>query len=52
MTLTSKAIQKILSQEMALDTIFDRLPAEARTWAESLPWNQRRYVLSLCHLIS
>jgi hypothetical protein len=28
-----------------------KLPPEARTWAESLPWTQRRYVLSLCHLM-
>lgn len=44
-------LKQLLSQEIALDTIFDRLPAEARTWAEGLPWNQRRYVLSLCHLL-
>jgi hypothetical protein len=28
-----------------------KLPPEAREWAESLPWIQRRYVLSLCHLM-
>lgn len=33
------------------ESILDKLPPEAKTWAESLPWNQRRYVLSLCHLM-
>lgn len=28
-----------------------KLPPEAKKWAEALPWNQRRYVLSLCHLL-
>ncbi|MEP0872006.1 hypothetical protein NDA01_19500 [Trichocoleus desertorum AS-A10] len=31
--------------------ILAKLPLEAQKWAESLPWEQRRYVLSLCHLI-
>lgn len=34
------------------ESIFGQLPPEARTWFESLPWNQRRYVLSLCYLMS
>ncbi|MGD1908797.1 MAG: cobyrinic acid a,c-diamide synthase [Leptolyngbyaceae cyanobacterium] len=34
------------------DPIFGSLPAEAKTWLEGLPWEQRRYVLSLCHLMS
>lgn len=37
-----------------LDTIadvLDKLPSEARQWVESLSWQQRRYVLSLCHLM-
>lgn len=33
------------------DGILERLPSEAKTWFESLSWQQRRYVLSLCHLI-
>lgn len=33
------------------DSILHRLPPEAKRWAESLPWSQRRYVLSLCHLM-
>ena len=32
-------------------TIWERLPTEVRNWAESLAWEQRRYVLSLCHLL-
>ncbi len=31
--------------------IFDFLPKEAKKWAEGLGWNERRYVLSLCHLL-
>ncbi len=30
--------------------ILSSLPPEARDWLTSLPWQQRRYVLSLCHL--
>ncbi|WP_143780238.1 cobyrinic acid a,c-diamide synthase [Leptolyngbya sp. 'hensonii'] len=33
------------------DSILGQLPPTAREWAESLPWEQRRYVLSLCHLM-
>jgi len=32
-------------------TMLEKLPPPAREWAESLPWEQRRYVLSLCHLL-
>jgi len=31
--------------------IFSNLPDEARDWLTALPWKQRRYVLSLCHLV-
>ncbi|HEY9699743.1 MAG TPA: cobyrinic acid a,c-diamide synthase [Trichocoleus sp.] len=34
-----------------IDTILGKLPTEARNWVESLSWQKRRYVLSLCHLI-
>ncbi|MDX2100481.1 MAG: cobyrinic acid a,c-diamide synthase [Leptolyngbyaceae cyanobacterium bins.59] len=34
------------------DSILAKLPPEVRRWAEGLPWEHRRYVLSLCHLIS
>lgn len=32
-------------------SILSSLPPEAHDWLTSLPWNQRRYVLSLCHLV-
>lgn len=31
--------------------ILDQLPAAAKRWAEGLPWEERRYILSLCHLL-
>lgn len=31
--------------------LIDTLPAEARQWLTGLPWVQRRYLLSLCHVI-
>ena len=31
--------------------IIQALPSEAQQWLVGLPWVQRRYVLSLCHLI-
>ncbi len=34
-----------------IQNVLQKLPPEAKAWAESLPWNQRRYVLSLCHLL-
>jgi hypothetical protein len=34
-----------------LNSILGKLPPEAQTWFESLPWHQRRYVLSLCYLM-
>jgi hypothetical protein len=34
-----------------IENVLNKLPPEAKQWAESLPWNQRRYVLSLCHLL-
>lgn len=39
------------SQIVSVDSILDRLPHAARTWVESLSWQHRRYVLSLCHLM-
>lgn len=33
------------------DPIYGSLPAAAKQWLESLPWEQRRYVLSLCHIM-
>ena len=31
--------------------VIEALPAEAQQWLLSLPWVQRRYVLSLCHVM-
>jgi len=31
--------------------MLEKLPQEAKRWAESLPWQERRYLLSLCHLL-
>jgi hypothetical protein len=33
------------------ESILGSLPPEAKAWVESLPWHQRRYMLSLCHLM-
>jgi hypothetical protein len=33
------------------NNILDKLPLEVKQWAESLPWNQRRYVLSLSYIL-
>jgi hypothetical protein len=44
-------IKSPYSQENQIENILKKLPPEAKKWAESLPWNQRRYVLSLCHLL-
>jgi hypothetical protein len=33
------------------ELIFTTLPAEAQQWFENLSWHERRYILSLCHLI-
>lgn len=38
-------------QPLASESILSRLPLEAKEWAESLPWLQRRFLLSLCHLM-
>ena len=40
-----------LSQRPHTDTVLEKLPVEVNKWAESLPWNQRRYVLSLCYTL-
>jgi len=40
-----------LSQRLHTDAMLEKLPVEVKDWAESLPWNQRRYVLSLCYTL-
>lgn len=39
------------SQPLTAESMLEKLPPSAKEWAESLPWEQRRYVLSLCHLM-
>lgn len=34
-----------------LSPLLSRLPDEAKDWLTDLPWEQRRYILSLCHLV-
>ena len=40
-----------ISESNTAKSMLEKLPPPAREWAESLPWEQRRYVLSLCHLL-
>lgn len=42
--------QKFLAP-LKKNALFDRLPPEVQQWAESLPWNERRYVLSLSYIL-
>ncbi|NJO42253.1 MAG: cobyrinic acid a,c-diamide synthase [Cyanobacteria bacterium RU_5_0] len=47
-------MSKAFDKEMGMggvDNILGKLPLEARAWVESLSWQQRRYMLSLCHLM-
>ena len=37
--------------EVSGNIVWENLPKEVRKWAESLHWNERRYVLSLCHIL-
>lgn len=48
---TPKPSREFELRSVKPDRILDQLPPPAKKWAESLPWEQRRYVLSLCHLI-
>lgn len=38
-------------QDTPLKSILEKLPPPAQQWLESLPWEKRRYLLSLCHLM-
>lgn len=40
-----------ITESNTAKSMLEKLPPPAREWAESLPWEQRRYVLSLCHLL-
>ncbi|WP_413164417.1 cobyrinic acid a,c-diamide synthase [Capilliphycus salinus ALCB114379] len=43
--------RKNFLEPLKTNALFDRLPAEVQQWAESLPWTERRYVLSLCYIL-
>jgi len=43
--------QDAIDWQPQMGSILGKLPLEAKLWAESLPWHQRRYVLSLCYLM-
>jgi hypothetical protein len=34
-----------------VENILEQLPSATKVWVESLPWQHRRYVLSLCHMV-
>lgn len=40
-----------MSEDRRSNIILEKLPKEVQRWAESLPWDKRRYLLSLCHLM-
>src|SRR3712207_3039004 len=40
-----------LFKQSSSEILFEELPLETKQWAESLPWEQRRHLLLLCHLI-
>ncbi len=42
---------KSFRDPLQTNSLFERLPLEVKHWAESLPWNERRYVLSLCYML-
>lgn len=43
--------EELLAEAFSSESILEKLPPEAQGWVESLPWEHRRYVLSLCHLM-
>lgn len=43
--------REVTFEQSKAESIFEELPPEAREWVESLPWDQRRYILLLCHLL-
>ena len=38
-------------EQISSASLVEDLPPEAKKWLESLPWEQRRHVLLLCHLL-
>ncbi len=52
LTAPELATSELATSELTTpENILASLPPAARHWAESLPWEQRRYMLSLCHLM-
>lgn len=48
---TQHATKPLSADPIYLESLMNKLPPEVKKWAEGLPWHQRRYVLSLCHLL-
>ena len=46
-----KSTKPSFQEPIPPNSLFARLPSEVKHWAESLPWKERRYVLSLCHIL-
>lgn len=44
-------VMSLGTQTTQVDQMLDKLPQEAKNWAERLPWQERRYLLSLCYLL-
>lgn len=42
---------KNIYESMGSDSILEKLPPEVKKWAESLPWEQRRFVLSFSFIL-
>jgi len=43
--------QEIFFESNKEDSIMEKLPKEVKQWASSLPWHQRRYVLSFSYIL-
>lgn len=48
---TSAGLPQAIANLVESGSILERLPQEAKDWFELLSWQERRYVLSLCHLM-
>lgn len=38
-------------EQSSPEILYEELPPDTKQWAESLPWDQRRHLLLLCHFI-
>ncbi len=43
--------REFIFEQISSESLVEDLPPEAKKWLESLPWEQRRHVLLLCHLL-